>query len=329
MASKSKAEACQWVTLTEALDEFVYWNKGTQSAKHIRKLHWYVACRLVIEGGFAPEAIKPRPPFRVQTKGNRRLLHHDASVAAGHGGEATVFGGLKTKNIDVVITLPGIGPVVGVSMKGSLNAFRNLTNRLEEAVGDCTNIHIAYPGFVYGFVHVLRANREGPVPLWAVGSLKPGDDGRIRPPDLAVRASGEPTPFISNFHDALVRLARRRDIRNDHSRYEAITLMLAGTDESGTGSVLENYPLKSSPLYFGQFFQTIYLQFYFRYIYGAPSLIPVTRRLVWDVESPAFADPRISDFIPRIAEDDAPGDDLELLSTAGTEDADSTESGTE
>lgn len=28
----------------------------------------------------------------------------------------------------------------------------------EEVVGDCTNIHIAYPAPVYGFMHVIRAN---------------------------------------------------------------------------------------------------------------------------------------------------------------------------
>lgn len=58
------------------------------------------------------------------------------------------------------MTKDGIGPCIAVSMKGSLNAFRDLTNRLEEAVGDCTNIHIAYPALVYGFMHVGHANRH-------------------------------------------------------------------------------------------------------------------------------------------------------------------------
>ena len=87
---------------------------------------------------------------------NGPRLTYDESVA--NNSEATVFGGLKTKDIDVVAAKDSIGPCLVVSMKGSLNAFRNLTNGLEEVVGDCTNIHIAYPAPVYGFVHVSRAN---------------------------------------------------------------------------------------------------------------------------------------------------------------------------
>ena len=44
-----------------------------------------------------------------------------------------MLGGLKTKDVDVVVSKPGIGPCVAVSIKGTLNAFRNLTNRMEEA----------------------------------------------------------------------------------------------------------------------------------------------------------------------------------------------------
>ncbi len=59
------------------------------------------------------------------------MLVHDPESAA--GGELTVLGGLKTKDVDVVVSKPGIGPCVAVSIKGTLNAFRNLTNRMEEA----------------------------------------------------------------------------------------------------------------------------------------------------------------------------------------------------
>lgn len=98
------------------------------------------------------------------------MLVHDPESAA--GGELTVLGGLKTKDVDVVVSEPGIGPCVAVSIKGTLNAFRNLTNRMEEAVGDCTNLHISYPNLVYGFLHVLRGNREGPVASEAAHFLK-------------------------------------------------------------------------------------------------------------------------------------------------------------
>ena len=58
------------------------------------------------------------------------------------------------------MTKEGIGPVLAVSCKGAIGAFRNLTNRMEEAVGDCTNLHIAYPPLVCGYLFVMRANRS-------------------------------------------------------------------------------------------------------------------------------------------------------------------------
>ena len=170
------------MTLTDALKAFVLGLPTHQSAKHIKRMHWYVACRLVLEGGFDPETITPRPPFRVQksrgASGTRFVLHHDDDVAG--SGERAVLGGLKTKNVDVVVAIDGIGPCVAVSLKGTLNAYRNLTNRLEEAVGDCTNIHIAYPALVYGFLHLIRVNHEGPVPENGRRFLQADSSGNVK-----------------------------------------------------------------------------------------------------------------------------------------------------
>ena len=110
---------------------------------------------------------------------------------------------------------------MAVSLKGTLNAYRNLTNRLEEAVGDCTNIHIAYPALVYGFLHLIRANHEGPVPENGRKFLQADSCGNIKVEDIAVRASQEIGSGIRRYHDAISRLARRRDLRNDITRYEA------------------------------------------------------------------------------------------------------------
>ena len=151
-----------WISLRQALAAFAQTAQVVESGRHIKPLHGYVASRLVIEGGFHPESIKPRPPFWVRRTGGRSRLYYDSGIEA--GGEATVFGGLKTKNVDVVVSLPGLGPCLAVSLKGIGMAFRNLTNRLEEAVGDCTNIHMAYPALVYGFLMLVRANRGGPIP---------------------------------------------------------------------------------------------------------------------------------------------------------------------
>jgi hypothetical protein len=157
MANKSRP--CEWTTQEQALQAFAGFTEKTQSAGHIRPLHWYVACRLVVEGGVDPDHIKPRPPFVVRKKrGGLNVLEFDPATAG--GGEAVVLGGLKTKNVDVVVTRPEVGPVLAVSCKGTTGAFRNLTNRMEELIGDCTNLHISYPALVLGYLHVMRANRR-------------------------------------------------------------------------------------------------------------------------------------------------------------------------
>ena len=68
-------------------------------APYIKPLHWYVTCRLVLEGGFHPDELKPRPPFTVTRRRGQSLVHFDPSAAT--GGEATILGGLKTKNVDI------------------------------------------------------------------------------------------------------------------------------------------------------------------------------------------------------------------------------------
>ena len=34
-----------------------------------------------------------------------------------------------------------------------------MTNRMEETIGECTNLHITYPALVLGYLVLLRANR--------------------------------------------------------------------------------------------------------------------------------------------------------------------------
>ena len=76
---------CEWRSLRSALAHFVTFRGSTQSQRHIKPLHWYVACRLVVEGGFDLDEIVPRPPFRVTRKGKRLVLVHDPGI--GGGGE--------------------------------------------------------------------------------------------------------------------------------------------------------------------------------------------------------------------------------------------------
>src|SRR5437016_9205544 len=82
---------CQWTNERRALLHFATYTGPTQSQQHIKPLHWYVASRLVLEGGFRPEEITPRPPFTVTKRAGAWHLTYDPSVAA--GGEATVLGG--------------------------------------------------------------------------------------------------------------------------------------------------------------------------------------------------------------------------------------------
>jgi hypothetical protein len=286
--ARSSGPRCTWLPLREALEVFVRASAGVQGSGHIRPLHWYVASRLVVEGGFHPDCITPRPPFVVESRrvANRLRLYLQHDPTKGGSGERVILGGLKTKQVDVVLVMNGIGPCIAVSMKGTLNAFRNLTNRMEEAVGDCTNLHITYPGLVYAFLHVLRANQEGPVPKHI--QMDADAHGNVKRADIGLRADGAVTDSIKRYHDALARLTERRDLRSDLTRYEAVTLILVSCGEASLGEVVKTYPTPESPLRFDLFFETIYRQYDQRFIYAASGLESKTRRLEWHPDSPAL-----------------------------------------
>jgi hypothetical protein len=278
--------ACRWINLYEALHHFGTYAGATQSQQHIKPLHWYVACRLVLEGGFHPDDIAPRPPFRVEKKGGRYFLHFDPSLAT--GGERTILGGLKTKNVDVVVTKDGIGPVMAVSCKGMTGAFRNLTNRMEETIGECTNLHITYPALVFGYMFVIRANRQVERITDGLPPVEVEPSRQLAANDIAVQEGGEPVESIFRFHSALRELTGRRGIRNDVSRYEAVTLAMIESRGTRAGELLDNFPPLDSPLRIEKFFQTLYLRYEERYLFGAPDLKSVTKRLEWAPSSLAL-----------------------------------------
>ena len=70
-------------TIKEALVRFAFPDSNVQSGRHIRSLHWYVACRLVIEGGFHPDRILPRPPISVESSRHGLYLRHDPVTTFG------------------------------------------------------------------------------------------------------------------------------------------------------------------------------------------------------------------------------------------------------
>ena len=209
-----------------------------------------------------------------------------------------MIGGLKTKDVDVTVIKPEIGPCVAVSIKGTMNAFRNLTNRMEEAVGDCTNLHIAYPNLVYGFLHVLRANREGPRGSDEEHIVQSAPDGSVASNDVAIRRNGSIVDSIERYHDVLLGLAGRRGIRNDITRYESLALALVQPDPP---SILGKWPRSESPLRFEQAFERVYREYDQRYVFAAPKLAKRTTRVQWSTDSPALAEGMALDYAPRLA----------------------------
>lgn len=289
------AKACRWVTLGEALSAFVLRTERTESQGHIRPLHWYVACRLVVEGGFLPEDITPRPPFEVKKTRRGRLLRYVPEL--GRTGERTVLGGLKTKVIDVTVTKPGIGPCLAVSIKGTLKSFRNLMNRMEEAIGDCTNLHIAYPNLVYAFLHVLRANREGSRQPEEVDFLEAEADGTIKKADIAVQEDDSIAEGIKRYYESLLGLTGRSGIRNDLTRYESLALALI---QPRPPAVAAEWPPAGSPLRFERLFDRMYREYDQRYVFAAPRLAGTTTRVEWREDSPAFQEGIALDYKPRL-----------------------------
>ena len=259
-----------YLRLDAALAEFIA-VRETQGQRHIKPLHQHIAIRLVIEGGFLPDEITPHPPLIVETSaGRNRLVFNEG---AQQEKEQTVLGGLKTKDIDVVLAKPSIGPVVAISVKGTGGAFRNLTNRMEEAIGDSTNLHIMYPGLVYGFLHVMKAHRAG-----ARG---------LAPNDIAVNEEGEVVQAIRRYHDVLLGLAGRRFVRDDFTRYEAVSLALVNSDARTAGTMFESFPPADSPLNLRSFFDTIYRVYDLRFPYLAAS-VGGLKRLEWHDSSPVL-----------------------------------------
>ena len=165
---------------------------------------------------------------------------------------------------------------------------------------------------------MICANRDGAVPTSIRDRLE-GDaiTGLVKAADVAIRSTGGVSEFIVAYHEAMVKLTGRRDLRDDVSRYEAISLVLASPEDATLGNVVREYPNVESPLHVDKFFEGLYRSYDLRYVYAAKLLQSRTRRLVWDRESPAVFDPRAAGMTPRIGDDTAePGPSLEVDSPA-------------
>ena len=273
-----------------------------QSGDLVNSLRWYVASRLVIEGGFDPDWIRPRPPITVDRGRDGLFLSHDPDAASPD--RQTVPGGLKEAKPDVTVAIPAIGPVLALSLEGTESVeigpgrVPELTGGLERTAGACVNLHMTYPALVYGFWHVISAHRVRD--LIPVGG---SDDYG----DHALRRNGEPAAELQRYHDALARLAQREDIHDAPSRYEACALTLA---ECSGGSrqalVYPDYPPSGSLLDYDRMFQRLYALYDQRFVDSTLALKQATQRRSWHRESPLLADTTIlgsvlADTEPRVA----------------------------
>lgn len=233
----------------------------TQSGGHIKPIHLHCSARLVLEGGFPPEWLMPRPPFSSHQRTNVEY-RLDYQPSAADDSEHSVLGGIKHKNVDVTVLVPGMGPAVGISAKSTGNAFRNLTNRMEEALGDCTNIHMMYPGFVFGFLHFIKFATPDEAP----------------PPDVSFDKDGRPLEKIARYHDVLVSLAGRTTITDPAMRYESVALIVYRCN-GAHAAVWPGYPPTESPVHYAQFFERLYKIYDLRYAY--PDSTNKSRRKTW------------------------------------------------
>ncbi len=262
----------EFLRIQSALKQFVVAG-GTQDQGHIKPMHQYVALRLVLEGGFLPQEVTPRPPLSHESRKGRNLLKFNSELES-HS-ERTVVGGIKSKNVDVVVNKDGIGPVIAISIKGTGNAFRNLTNRMEEIIGDCANLHMMYPGLVYGFLHLIKANRAG--------------QPNVGANDICVDDAGNVVGSINRWHTVLSELSGRTMLSDDGMRYEAIALILVETLELHAGNIFFPFPQPESPLLTEQFFRRLYSLYDLRFSYKLQKS-RAARRIEWDEGSPAFSE---------------------------------------
>ena len=221
---------------------------GTESAEHIKPVHKYCSNRLVIEGGFPPEMVLPTPPLSSKGLTNRRYRLRSAPDSA-NDAERRVLGGIEYKNLDVTVVLPDLGPAVGISAKSTGNAFRNLTNRMEEAVGECANVHMMYPGFVFGFLHLIKFAKVS---------------GGVARPDASFGEDNEPLAQIQRYHEVLMSLSGREAVTETGTRYESVGLLVYRC-LGGNVEIWPEYPKQESPVHFRHFFNRLYQRYDLRF----------------------------------------------------------------
>ncbi len=244
---------------------------GTQSGKHIKSIHQYCSARLVLEGGILPEWISPRPPL-ISNRISNAAYGLRYSEAAESETERRVLGGIKYKSVDVTAAVEGLGPAIGISAKSTGNAFRNLTNRMEEALGECTNVHLMYPGFVFGFLHLIKFSKAS-----EIGN----------PHDASFAEDGEPLALMKRYHEVLVALSGRHAITDSGMRYESVGLLVYRC-RGQQAEIWPNYPPPDSPVHFSRFFKRLYDLYDLRFGYPDPDGPNIRKE--WQIQGASIRD---------------------------------------
>ena len=276
---------CRWTSLASALGAFARHRGKVQSLGHILPLHWYVACRLVVEGGFAPDDIRPRPPFAIEEIGDgEAILHFDPEL--GGSGEGIVLGALKAKHMDVLVTSERIVPVLAVSCKGVTGALRNLGNRLEEIIGENTNLHMTYPALVLAHLILIRMDQPSSA---HVRKPQARDIREALPdlPDTETCARERLAPAIRRFAMGLEDLSQRRAVFDQPARCEAALLARIENDDlacpASSSRSLDPVAGRLDDL-----FASLYQAYDERFTLRSPELARVLRRRHWCAHSPGL-----------------------------------------
>ncbi len=240
----------EYRNILTALQAFCDPASNLRAQEHIKPFHYYSAIRLVLEGGFEPESILPGPPFvsTRQTLERYELKYAPDRVSTS---EATVLGGLRAKRVDLTVRNAEAGPVLGISFKTTSNAFRNIPNRVEELLGDVTNIHLRYPAFTFGFCHIIKKVTESEA---------------LQRNDASFTDDGEPVPSIQHFHDLLTKLVGRKRVTDRPELYESVALLVVECSPTGV-RIYPDYPPQDSPVHFRHFFERLYRVYDERYCY--------------------------------------------------------------
>ncbi len=123
---------------------------------------------------------------------------------------------------------------------------------MEEAIGDCTNLHISYPNLVYGFLHIMKANLAGP----AVASN-----------DVAITAEGKVSASIRRYHDAMAELTGvEASATITHVTSSRAALVRPNGD--AIGELLPSFPAEDNPPLFALIFESLYRIYDHRFVYA-------------------------------------------------------------